>query len=253
MSKEVGLNSSFRGYAYWRSVRDQSAAEKSSLEAGWESTHSIAFSRINDTVNPLLRDYFDRAREVKEPTYELKRGGKYHPWWRLDFGPDYQIREGGWNKSAMGRSEARPDSASSHQRPWDGRHALTVSRSNDVYCPAQREFFGRFVEPEAKRVYREKPIGITKHYLPHRNTGNPDGCDRTRRLSTRTLLTEFAFAASAVKRLLPYEQNKGAEQKLAKHRTLPERSVDFAQRHSREGHSVGNPGGEAVLCEAQGR
>lgn len=75
----------------------------------------------------------------------------------------------------------------------------------------------------------ERPKGITKHYLPHRRLGKPDGCDQTRRDQER-ILAEYAFAVSAVESLLPpvqKSQHVGQEAaERAKHRMLPDDEAD---------------------------
>lgn len=198
------FKNSFHCDPNWRNVREQPPAEKAHLEAGWDSQHCISFSRNNGAVNPLLRDYFDRPRAApsREPGYELKRAGKYHPWWRLDFGP-------GGRHSQAGLGQDRPSSAAAHRQTWDLRHQLTASRTNDVNCDGRREYFGRFVDSEAERMLPADhvKVGITKHYFPHFQRGNSDGCDKSRRDTTR-ILAEYAYAAAAVKCLLPTESDQ---------------------------------------------
>jgi len=172
---------SFSADPHWRHVQRLSQEEKTQLESKWEERHDIAFSRMNHRVNPGLRDYFDRPREWKDHPTILKKGGVYHPWWKLDCGQK-RMPTDGWSlgDEAQGmRSKGRCPSKLSRRKAWNEQHHLTVSRDNERNCDACREYFGRFTEPQGTRWMIESKRGLTKHYLPHAQVGNPDGCDQS--------------------------------------------------------------------------
>mmetsp|Transcript_24767 Transcript_24767/g.53864 ORF Transcript_24767/g.53864 Transcript_24767/m.53864 type:complete len:288 (-) Transcript_24767:46-909(-) len=52
---------------YWRSQVFLGPTERKQLEDGWNEKHWRHFSRVNQKLNPLTRDYFDRPREERRP------------------------------------------------------------------------------------------------------------------------------------------------------------------------------------------
>merc|ERR1719217_1294377 len=60
---------------------------------------------------------------------------------------------------------------------WNDRHHVTYSSANQHFHDNDREYFGLFLSKRSERVLQPRHRGLTYHYKPLHQPGNPDGVD----------------------------------------------------------------------------
>lgn len=156
-------------------LSDISIEDKRTLEQKWDGRHHRNYQLLNDTFHPCFRDYFDRKRELDDESQPgVKAAKRMLPTWSNNC-PELEDEV----DSRPGRPPVDRHASVEEQREngWNGRHGVTHSGGNHRYHDSEREYFGRCVAPRSKRVISQRVHGITKHQLPHKMHGVPDGVD----------------------------------------------------------------------------
>lgn len=158
-------------------IRPWMPGEKQNLEASWDSSHHVGFSRMNELLTANCRDYFDRPREWHVGGPAVSAVTPMRPTWSLTNDPLHRA-----SKEATQGDRAGPCKRRVPRKPdWSDRHHITVSRNNDALSMAEREYFSMYMQPQAQQLIPRKPPGLTKAILPHRHPFDPDGYDEERK------------------------------------------------------------------------
>jgi len=162
----------------WRNIRDLPEEERLRLEKSWDGSHSMHYSRRNHMLTTNCRDYFDRPRVLLDHS-QHSLGEPLEVTWKLPAEPrDWSDTFGRTRKSGFGgRSCSGQPEFAEKEAGWNDRHHVLHAAANHEFHESDKEYFSLFLQPRNKRVVPKRQNGITKHVLPYRKPGQPDGGD----------------------------------------------------------------------------
>lgn len=159
---------------FWRNQKDLTPEDQRLLENSWDSRHWMHFSRNNDILPLMCRDYFDRPRYIPPETgFEIKQD-RLATSWLLKEPLEASLRP--HTSPLLERSFSTPE-MKPLEDGWNDHFHCTHSASNHLYHENNREYFSTYCNGRSKQVLPRKQRGLEKHYFPRRSVCKLEGVD----------------------------------------------------------------------------